>query len=344
MSEPTTSAGSGKEMRASTERPLLTFALFAYNQEGFVREAVEAAFAQTYEPLEIVLSDDHSTDRTYDVMREMADGYGGPHRVRARRNEVNYGTAQHVSTVGSQAGGDLVIIAAGDDLSEPHRAARLFEAWDGAGRPVGTVHSAATNFDDRTGAEAVMPLRYGNDVRIDLDWFVRNERAAFSAPTCAYTRELFDRFPPLTGGSLIEDTPLLIRTLLIGDLIGVPESLVRRRTNSGNVSDGFTLANVRSFNRMVHSVITAAHTSLNDVHHLTRGDLSPDQARLVRMLRRRIRHHAAMVAPDPSPGFAHRASVFWHLVRLTPDWRSLRGRADMAARSAGFRKRPGAAR
>jgi len=40
------------------ERPLLTFALFGYNQEQYIREAVEGAFAQTYSPLEIILSDD----------------------------------------------------------------------------------------------------------------------------------------------------------------------------------------------------------------------------------------------------------------------------------------------
>ena len=34
----------------STERPLMTFALFAYNQEKYIREAVVGAFAQTYEP------------------------------------------------------------------------------------------------------------------------------------------------------------------------------------------------------------------------------------------------------------------------------------------------------
>ena len=35
----------------ATDRPLVTFALFAYNQEDYIREAVEGAFAQTYEPL-----------------------------------------------------------------------------------------------------------------------------------------------------------------------------------------------------------------------------------------------------------------------------------------------------
>ncbi len=37
-----------------TDRPLVTFAISAYNQEKFIHEAVEVAFAQTYEPLEII--------------------------------------------------------------------------------------------------------------------------------------------------------------------------------------------------------------------------------------------------------------------------------------------------
>lgn len=57
------------------QRPLVTFALFAYNQEKYIREAVDGAFSQTYEPLEIILSDDCSSDRTFEIMQEMAAAY-----------------------------------------------------------------------------------------------------------------------------------------------------------------------------------------------------------------------------------------------------------------------------
>ena len=57
MTDPTTDAA------PTPDRPLVTFALFAYNQEQYIREAVEGAFSQTYEPLEIILSDDCSSDR-----------------------------------------------------------------------------------------------------------------------------------------------------------------------------------------------------------------------------------------------------------------------------------------
>jgi len=69
-------------------RPLVSFAVFAYNQEDFIREAVLGAFSQTYSPLEIILSDDCSSDRTFEIMEKMAAAYSGPHRVIVRRNEA----------------------------------------------------------------------------------------------------------------------------------------------------------------------------------------------------------------------------------------------------------------
>lgn len=132
--------------------PLVSFALFAYNQEKFIREAVEGAFSQTYEPLEIILSDDCSTDGTFAIMQEMAAAYRGPHHVRAVQTPQNLGVAQHVLLRGREAAGEIVVVAAGDDISLPERAARHvpcytdpkvwavstgYELIDESGQPVG---------------------------------------------------------------------------------------------------------------------------------------------------------------------------------------------------------------
>ncbi len=113
----------------TNERPAATFAIFAYNQEGFIREAVEGAFAQTYEPLEIILSDDCSSDRTFEIMRELAAAYDGPHDVKARRTEQNGGLLNHVLDVVSIAKGALLVVSAGDDISLPERTGALVDAW-----------------------------------------------------------------------------------------------------------------------------------------------------------------------------------------------------------------------
>jgi Glycosyltransferases involved in cell wall biogenesis len=112
------------------DRPLVTFALFAYNQEKYIREAVEGAFAQTYEPLEIILSDDCSTDRTFEIMEEMVSNYTGIHNIVVLRNRGNQGTLNHVINVCRAARGSLIVVAAGDDISLPHRTEMLIREMD----------------------------------------------------------------------------------------------------------------------------------------------------------------------------------------------------------------------
>lgn len=116
-------------MTETANRPLVTFALFAYNQEQYIREAVEGAFDQTYEPLEIILSDDCSTDQTFDIMQEMAAAYEGPHEVRVRKSRSNVGIIDHVLSVAHEAQGKLLVVAAGDDFSYQDRTSRITNSW-----------------------------------------------------------------------------------------------------------------------------------------------------------------------------------------------------------------------
>ena len=49
--------------------PLVSAIIPAYNAEAFLATAIESALAQTYEPLEIIVVDDGSTDGTRDIVR-----------------------------------------------------------------------------------------------------------------------------------------------------------------------------------------------------------------------------------------------------------------------------------
>src|SRR5260370_42237196 len=100
-------------MPESSSKPLLTFAVAGFNQESFIREAVEAAFAQTYAPLEIVLSDDCSEDRTFEIMCEMAKAYRGPHRVVLNRNPTRRSIGGRIYSIIQDAPGGVVPPRAG---------------------------------------------------------------------------------------------------------------------------------------------------------------------------------------------------------------------------------------
>ena len=59
---------------SSVTHPLVTIGIPTYNRgDGYLREALESALAQTYENLEIVVSDNCSTDNTGEVVEAYDD-------------------------------------------------------------------------------------------------------------------------------------------------------------------------------------------------------------------------------------------------------------------------------
>ncbi|MRH78509.1 glycosyltransferase [Spiribacter sp. C176] len=222
-------------MTETTDRPLVTFALFAYNQEQYIREAVEGAFSQTYEPLEIILSDDCSTDRTYEIMQEMAAAYEGPHVVRLRRNPWNLNIGGHVRELASVARGDIIVMAAGDDISMHHRVTAHVELYE-------AKSSAYAVFSD-----AVL---FGNGYQSELKKFwhanflkkIRKKTIAFrgggvgSGATYSYRKMCFHEPHDFPEFYHTEDRILPLRASILGDVYYIPKKLVAMRVTESSVS------------------------------------------------------------------------------------------------------------
>lgn len=68
--------------------PLVSIQIPTYNQQEFIKEALDSALAQTYENLQVIVSDDCSP--TYDIFEYLQDYVGNP-KVLIHRNEKNLG-------------------------------------------------------------------------------------------------------------------------------------------------------------------------------------------------------------------------------------------------------------
>jgi glycosyltransferase involved in cell wall biosynthesis len=211
------------------DRPLVTFALFAYNQARFVREAVMAAFAQTYSPLLIVLSDDCSRDDTFAIMEEMVAAYRGPHRVVLNRNPVNLNVGRHINRVMELVEGELIVPAAADDISEPHRTEVVVERWLASGKRAMSLHSATRHIDEDGQDLGVKPFPHPERLG-DRDHVARHALGVLGASHC-FAREIFTRFGPLLPEVVNEDVALPLRSVLLGDIVYIDEPLVRYRVN-----------------------------------------------------------------------------------------------------------------
>jgi glycosyltransferase involved in cell wall biosynthesis len=226
----------------SAEKPLLTFALAALNQERFIREAVEAAFAQTYSPLEIILSDDCSEDRTFEIMCEMAKAYRGAHRIVLNRNPVRRCIGGHINRIMEVSQGQLILAAAGDDISLPQRAQVTYEAWEASCREATSIHSKIFQIDEegnsidevfknecfegatRLMEQKVQPIKY-----------VQTLEPLIFGCAHAFSRKLYNVFGNLPDEVIHEDNALGFRSILAGQLLFINEPLVKYRIHGNNV-------------------------------------------------------------------------------------------------------------
>lgn len=312
------------------ERPLVTFALFAYNQEKYIREAVEGAFSQTYEPLEIILSDDCSSDRTFEIMQEMAAEYKGPHRIILNHNAINHGTALHASVVANKACGDLIIVAAGDDISLPERTAMVVDAWVKHGKPAGVIHSRMYTFRTSPLEATEIPLRYLPEVEINIEMFALEWRMPAFSPACAYTREIFTSFPPLLGGSVIEDMPLMVRGMIIGKFIPVDHPLILQRKLPSSAGQGFSVKRPHQWNRYVHSHVTSLATIVRDISLAERVD-EHIKIKIIKRARKKISLWGKMyISPESRQSSRMAAYIFFRFMVSAGIYPRLRDRMYIA--------------
>ena len=90
----------------------VTIMIPTFNQVGYIKEAVESALAQTYENLEVVVSDDASTDDTQKILLRFNDP-----RLRLVLNSNNVGrVANYRNLLENHATGDYVVNLDGDDF------------------------------------------------------------------------------------------------------------------------------------------------------------------------------------------------------------------------------------
>jgi glycosyltransferase involved in cell wall biosynthesis len=231
--------------------PLVTFALFAYNQESYVRDAIEGALAQTYEPLEIILSDDCSTDRTFELMQEMASAYRGRHRVIARRTTMNVGVLLHLADVAGMAQGRLLVHADGDDISKPERTEVLVQKWQSTG-----AWGICSRYDrmDEAGTileRAVEPSVIRGHRLVDYFYPDEGEVPIVQGCASAWDTRSFEYLDLSTGDYILsQDGVMSVLLNLLGrKIIHVDESLVCYRENSNS------LTNYRNYAKRTYSDI-----------------------------------------------------------------------------------------
>lgn len=276
-------AGSG-----DSERPLLTVAVVGYAQESYIAAALRAALAQTYTPLEIIASDDCSPDGTYEVMRQVLAEYQGPHHVVLNRTPRNVGLARHVNIVVEIARGELIAIAAGDDISDPERMMMTWEAWRRSGGRALSIFGNAIIIDQHGREDGL----YGAPPRAEELTAMGLAESGGGVLGCTHSvhRSIFEIFGPLDPETHSEDIVLPFRAALLGTVEYVDVVMARYRLHDTNrhFRDPSKLTDPDQFygflRKLAPGVVADFRTRLRDID--TAARVAPHRAAELDALRR----------------------------------------------------------
>lgn len=93
--------------------PRITVYIITYNQEKVIDRTLESVLNQIDYVYEICVSDDYSTDRTWDILQEYDKRYPGLFKL--NRNNPNLGIFENTEKVWTMPTGNVVYDLAGDD-------------------------------------------------------------------------------------------------------------------------------------------------------------------------------------------------------------------------------------
>ena len=96
--------------------PQITIGVPVFNGERYLEEALRSVLAQTGVDLEVIISDNASTDRTPELCHAFA---ASDRRIRYLRSESNLGAAANYNRLVELARGEFFKWAAHDDVLEP---------------------------------------------------------------------------------------------------------------------------------------------------------------------------------------------------------------------------------
>lgn len=302
------------------ESPIAVSAvLLCYDCESYIGKALRSVLAQDHdEPIEIIVSDDASTDGTLEVVHSELDRYAGPHSVRLLRQPTNAGgKSAHLNRVVPITSGDVIVSFDGDDISEPTRVRRIVERFR-QDPEIKAVYSDYTRIDasGRTLGPGRVP--HPPPGTKSNEWFAQVDAYA-AGGTLAVRREVFETFGPLDP-DIHEDIVLPFRASLLGETAFISDPLIKARRHAASLTaDMDRVTSLAAYRARMHLGIERARRNvesrLTDIR--VAESLMPERAGEFETLRRIVAESmeaAELSGQLYSPSLASRIGA---LVRLT---------------------------
>lgn len=227
------------------KKPIASLCIIFYNQEEFVKDAVEGALSQTFDDCEIVLSDDHSSDRTLEFIKDVVSNYHGNKTIIINENDHNLGLVPHVNEVIYRiSSGRYLFLTGGDDISLPNRVEEGVKYFES--NPNLSMVTFSTIYINKDNEEIGRHLeetdRY---INISDKSYLCSSSFMAGLPGQGFRRDILEEYGPM-GDAQTEDSVLRFRSLLKGTILCSSVVGLKYRFHNNNISSINRIYNLKT--------------------------------------------------------------------------------------------------
>lgn len=227
---------SGRSPQAQEGVPLVSVCMPVFRCERYIGEAIQSVLDQTFTDFEVLVFDDASPDRTYQIASSIKDP-----RLRTYRNDRNIGPEANWNQAMAAARGSLIKVLPGDDALYPTCLERQVTILKESGNCDVVLAYCARDIIDRTGRR-VMTARFpGNGIVKGQELVRRTVRygtniigepgaVLFRADAASHT----GGFDASLG--FVTDLDYWVRLLRFGNAYAIPDALCTFRISGENWS------------------------------------------------------------------------------------------------------------
>jgi glycosyltransferase involved in cell wall biosynthesis len=214
------------------DSPLISILISAYNEELYIQECIDSCLNQTYDPIEIILVNDGSTDRTSEIINL---NYKNNHKIQIIELENNRGKVNGFNLAFAASQGKYLAIMGADDICYPRRIEislkHLSDQYGLVCSDLDKINSSGKIIEKN-----IVHNQHGS---LDLEHFsTKNliEKPKVFGGTLFFTRQLADRLFPLDIHLSHEDWYIPIKASLYTKIGYIDEPLIAYRMHSNNAS------------------------------------------------------------------------------------------------------------
>lgn len=218
----------GREVRMAG-RPLVSVAMATFNGGKYIDEQIRSILAQDYQNIEIIVSDDGSTDGTRDIL----NSYEG--RIKVIRNVGRHGLLGNFSNAINHCNGEFIALSDQDDVWERNKISRLLEMIDN----FDIVQSGVCVIDENGEYHPKKYMHEAYEIDKTMKYRIQDNiiESTMLGCTTLMRSDFVKKFAVIPDEIIYHDMWLLYNAILRGNgVVYIDEQLVRYRQHGKNTA------------------------------------------------------------------------------------------------------------